>query len=177
MEIVNPADEPLTTLEETVLLVLARGEYMAPIGRYGDVLERLTKLGLAEHKDAANYAVTARGRQVAEAKDDQFVRSWINDSNRAALSRRGLPAAMRTVGDDYAKMQDGSAQTGDYDRLTGSPVNDVFIEADKVERKLRVGPYVIEGKLFFGFEDGSAVICSRIGEPYASQIVDLWKRR
>lgn len=39
----------------------------------------------------------------------------------------------------------------------------------------RVGPHVVDGHLFFRMNDGSAISCNCIGEPYASQIVALWR--
>lgn len=38
----------------------------------------------------------------------------------------------------------------------------------------RPGPHVQAGKLFFVLDDGSAIVCECIGEPYASQIVAQW---
>lgn len=37
----------------------------------------------------------------------------------------------------------------------------------------RVGPHVVDGKLFFKMPDGSTISCECIGEPYASQVVEL----
>jgi hypothetical protein len=39
----------------------------------------------------------------------------------------------------------------------------------------RTGPHVIQGKLFFKMPDGSSISCECIGEPYASQIVEMWE--
>lgn len=44
-----------------------------------------------------------------------------------------------------------------------------------VER--RRGPHVVNGHLFFKMPDGSTISCECIGEPYASQIVDMWLSR
>lgn len=38
----------------------------------------------------------------------------------------------------------------------------------------RVGPNVVDGRLFFKMHDGSTISCECIGEPYASQIVAMW---
>lgn len=49
--------------------------------------------------------------------------------------------------------------------------------ARKFSRPHPVGPALVQGKLFFGFPDGSSISCECIGEPFASRIVELWKHR
>lgn len=42
-----------------------------------------------------------------------------------------------------------------------------------VERDL--GPHVIAGRLFFKLADGETIACECIRDPYASQVVAMWK--
>lgn len=39
----------------------------------------------------------------------------------------------------------------------------------------QIGPHVVDGHLFFKMPDGSTILCECIGEPYASQIVEMWQ--
>jgi hypothetical protein len=41
-------------------------------------------------------------------------------------------------------------------------------------RERSIGPYVVDGHLFFQMLDGSSISCECIGEPYALQIVAMW---
>jgi DNA-binding transcriptional regulator YiaG len=40
--------------------------------------------------------------------------------------------------------------------------------------QVRVGPHVVAGNLFFKMPDGSTISCECIGDPYASQIVEIF---
>lgn len=81
--------EALSSDEETCLLILAEGGYMAPIGRWAGPLESLTQRGLAKMLDAANYVVTDHGMSAARKKDTEFYSGWIEESNAAVLARAG----------------------------------------------------------------------------------------
>lgn len=104
-EVRGPA-EALSSDEETCLLILAEGGYMAPIGRWTGPLESLTLRGLAKKLDAANYVVTERGKAVATKKDTDFYTDWINASNKAMAKRTIAPlggdATSATLSADYA---------------------------------------------------------------------------
>ena len=54
--------------------------------------------------------------------------------------------------------------------VSGSALNAPYARAP-------IGPSVFGGKLFFKLADGSTVLCTCIGEPYASAIVEAWNLR
>lgn len=89
VEVRAPGDA-LSSDEETCLLILAEGGYMAPIGKWAGPLESLTQRGLAKMLDAANYVVTERGKLVATKKDTEFYTDWINASNKAVERKSAL---------------------------------------------------------------------------------------
>ncbi len=38
-----------------------------------------------------------------------------------------------------------------------------------------IGPHVFDGRLFFVMPDNSTILCECIRDPYASQIVAMWR--
>ena len=38
----------------------------------------------------------------------------------------------------------------------------------------KIGPFNIDGKLFYAFPDGSSLTCECLGEPFVSKIIDLY---
>ena len=38
-----------------------------------------------------------------------------------------------------------------------------------------LGPHVVNGRLYFKMTDGSTISCECIADPYASQIVEMWR--
>lgn len=159
----GPGDA-LSSDEETCLLILAEGGYMAPIGRWTGPLESLTQRGLAKMLDAANYVVTERGKLIASKKDTEFYTDWINASNKAVERKSAFAGSFVEHRVDPGRSVD---EVDDVNAV--SPL--------RFSTPHPIGPNIVQGKLFFGFPDGTSISCDCIGEPYASQIVALWKSR
>ncbi len=74
-----------------------------------------------------------------------------------------ITALGRQALENYEKSED--AELGDIINRIRAPVE-----------AAPIGPVVSAGRLFFKMPDGSS-IAMNVGEPYASQIVGMWRRR
>ncbi len=143
----------LSNDEFAVLLIAREGEPMIPIGRWKPAVERLVELGYLSPRPSP------------QDPTGQF---------NCVITPKGREAAEKRDQND----QDDFANA--VKRFT---IEKTIREMDIKEvpappsARRRLGPHVIQGRLFFQMSDASSISCTCIGEPFASQIVAMWTER
>jgi len=93
-----------------------------------------------------------------------------------SLYERGLVNQQTTPGGgtDYGLTYTGRELIDGYE---DNEMREVIEAHNQNVTKIRdVGPHVVGGNLFFKMSDGSSISCECIKDPYASQIVEMWRR-
>ena len=81
----------ITDDQFTCLMITAKGDSLAPIGRWKEAVLSLASHGLLEKLDDVNYGITPAGRAACEARDkedDEPFRQMIETHNKVVTAKQ-----------------------------------------------------------------------------------------
>jgi len=99
--------------EQTVLLIAAEGEWMAPIGRWKDPTLSLAEKGLLSRGDDFNYCITPAGRTQAKRLDQATQSTLVEMTSDAAV----VQGRIRDFAEQAAQLLAQAAKASE--RVTG----------------------------------------------------------